>query len=204
MAVAIRRTQAERRATTRAALLDATIECLVEYGYAGVTTTLIAQRAGVTRGAQAHHFATKADLVTEAVRHLAHKLADEYVAAMSSRAKRTDRILGDMLERLWDIHRTPFFAAVMELWLAARTDPDLKRQFVDLERDVVGAVRTAGAAVLPEVADRPETRRLLTTTMATVRGIAVQAFVDTPESVDKQWQIAKRHLLQLWSAELQA
>lgn len=65
------RTQEERSAATRAALLDATVACLVDYGYASLTTTRVVERAGVSRGAQVHHFPTKAQLVTEAVRHLA-------------------------------------------------------------------------------------------------------------------------------------
>ena len=55
----VRRTQEERSAATRAKLLDATIDCLIELGYAGTTTTLIAERAGVSRGAQLHHFPSK-------------------------------------------------------------------------------------------------------------------------------------------------
>src|SRR5437764_3220914 len=68
-----RRTQAQRSASTRAALLDATITSLVEVGYANTTTTGIAERAGVSRGAQMHHFPTKADLVASAIEHLADK-----------------------------------------------------------------------------------------------------------------------------------
>ncbi|MGA8126368.1 MAG: helix-turn-helix domain-containing protein, partial [Mycobacterium sp.] len=57
----VRRTQAERSAAMRTRLLDATIECLVSYGYAGTTTPRVAERAGVTRGAQIHHFRSKED-----------------------------------------------------------------------------------------------------------------------------------------------
>ena len=75
-----RRTQAERRAATRAALLDATIAGLVEHGYARLTTSQIVDSAGVTRGAQAHYFSTKAELVAEALTHLAHKIGDDLTA----------------------------------------------------------------------------------------------------------------------------
>src|SRR5882672_9007518 len=76
-AVARRRTQEERSATTRALLLDATLECLTELGYARTTTTEIAERGGVSRGAQLHHFPTKAELVTEAVEHLFERRNEE-------------------------------------------------------------------------------------------------------------------------------
>src|SRR5437899_5969622 len=73
----VRRTQEERSAATRAKLLDATIACLVDLEYSATTTTVIAERAGVSRGAQLHHFPTKADLVAAAVAHLSHRIGEE-------------------------------------------------------------------------------------------------------------------------------
>src|ERR1041385_7510766 len=64
------RTQAESSEHTRELLLDATIECLVELGYARTTVQEICQRAGLSRGAQQHHFTTKAELMTSALEHL--------------------------------------------------------------------------------------------------------------------------------------
>src|SRR5687767_4439256 len=72
-----RRSQEERSAATRERLLDATVECLVDLGYAKTTTTEVVRRAGVSRGAQVHHFPTKADLVQNAVVHLASKRREE-------------------------------------------------------------------------------------------------------------------------------
>src|SRR3954470_11711865 len=116
-----RRTQEERSATTRAALLDATIDCLAEYGYANLTTTRVVERAGVSRGAQVHHFPTKAQLVAEAVGHLARRMSDELVrelASLPSGARRLDTAL----DRLWQVHSGPLYQAALELWVAARTD----------------------------------------------------------------------------------
>jgi len=69
-----RQTNEARSARTRGKVLDATIDCLLELGYANTTTTLISERAGVSRGAQLHHFPTKAELVAAAVEHLATRL----------------------------------------------------------------------------------------------------------------------------------
>lgn len=193
-----RRTQAERRAATRAALLDATIECLVEYGYSNVTTSQIAQRAGVTRGAQAHHFATKAELVTEAVRHLTERLAAEYLAGLNTRRRSVERILDDIFERVWQIHTGPLFAAAMEVWIAARTDADLQAHLVKLEADVLHTITAAGVKSLPEVAVQPVTAKLLTNSLATVRGLAMLTFFHDRADVDRQWQFAKRQLLDTW------
>src|SRR3954465_7918836 len=116
-----RRTQAERTASTRAALLDATIDCLVEDGYAGTTTTRVVERAGVSRGAQVHHFPTKAELVAEAVRHLARRRAEETKAEIGRISLNDPDQLKAVLDLLWGLHNGPLYAASVELFVAART-----------------------------------------------------------------------------------
>jgi AcrR family transcriptional regulator len=57
-----RRTQADRTAATRAALVDAARRLFAEGGFAGVGTEAIVAAAGVSRGALYHHFADKTEL----------------------------------------------------------------------------------------------------------------------------------------------
>src|SRR5438128_11275157 len=67
----------ERSRATRRALLDAAVECLAELGWSGSTIAVVAQRAGVSRGAAQHHFPTREDLYTAAIRHVAElRIAD--------------------------------------------------------------------------------------------------------------------------------
>src|SRR5436190_7809532 len=82
--VPVRRSNAERSAATQARLLDATIECLVERGWAGTSTTEIVRRAGVSRGAQVHHYPTKEDLVLAAVEHLVDRRTREFQATFAA------------------------------------------------------------------------------------------------------------------------
>src|SRR3954470_11975957 len=82
-AAASRRTNAERSAATQVRLLDATIECLVERGWHGTSTTEIVRRAGVSRGAQVHHYPTKEDLVLAAVQHLVERRTREFEATFT-------------------------------------------------------------------------------------------------------------------------
>ena len=120
-AMARRRTQAERSAATQARLLDAALECLVELGYAGTTTTVVAERAGVSRGAQLHHFPTRAALVAAAVEHLYARLTDAYQAGFARRPRGADRLRA-AIDLLWSMFTEPRYAAVLELFTAARTD----------------------------------------------------------------------------------
>lgn len=125
IAVARRRTQEERSATTRGRLLDATVECLAELGYARTTTTEIAERGGVSRGAQLHHFPTKAELVTEAVGHLFDRRDQEFRDAFA-RLPDDARRGSTAVDLLWSMVEGPTFHAWLELVVAARTDVQLE------------------------------------------------------------------------------
>ena len=65
--------QAERRRITRGKLLDATIDSLIDRGYARTTTVEVGERTGLSRGTQLHHFPSKADLLVAAIEHLAEQ-----------------------------------------------------------------------------------------------------------------------------------
>ena len=134
------RTQEERSAATRAALLDSTIDCLIAYGYAGTTTTRVAEHAGVSRGAQMHHFQRKAPLVVAALLHLAERRRDELLQrAVEEPAADPAKAL----DLLWTTFSGPLFTAALELWMAARTDPELREALLPVEREIGRGARKA-------------------------------------------------------------
>lgn len=120
----VRRTQAERSASTRGRLLDATLACLCDLGYARTTTPEIARRAGLSRGAQLHHFPTKAELVTNAVEHLFERRHQEFREALARVPAGADRYAA-AIDILWSMVSGPTFHAWLELAVAARSDPEL-------------------------------------------------------------------------------
>ena len=134
----VRRTQAERTATTRGALLDATVECLVERGYRRVTTTEVAHRAGVSPGALLHHFPTKADLLCAAVGHLFDQRNEEFRKTMADLEPGADRA-DAAIDLLWSSFSGPTFVAWLELWVGARTDPEIAAAVVRLDREFVAS-----------------------------------------------------------------
>jgi AcrR family transcriptional regulator len=192
-----RRTQAERRASTRAALLDATIDALVEHGYANVTSAQIVQRAGVTRGAQAHYFSTKAELVVEALRHLTDKLiADIHARPIKAGGTEQERYAA-MLDRLWQLHHEPVFIAALELWVAARTDLELRANLTRFAREFTATTAALGVEMLPEMSAHPDFRARMELAMSSMRGLAMHQAVDTPRNITRAWSLVRAQLLSL-------
>jgi len=202
----IRRTQEERTAATRRALLDATIDCLVEYGYHGTTTTRVVERAGVSRGAQVHHFPTKNDLVLAAVEHLARKRAAQFIEQDLERLKASGDGLGEALDRVWAVYQGPLFEASMELWIAARTDPDLREHVASLERTVTAGILEVGRALLGDRVDDPEVRGDIYLMLESIRGLRMLQFVHptTPERAQERWLRTKTRLLMIAERHLEA
>jgi AcrR family transcriptional regulator len=150
-AAAPRRTQAERSAATRAKLLDAALECLAELGYAGTTTTVVAERAGVSRGAQLHHFPARAALVAAAVEHLYARLTAAYQAGFARLPRGADRLRA-ALDLLWSMFSEPRYGAVLELFTAARTDPELRAHLRPIAERHQANVERLARAYFPHAA----------------------------------------------------
>ncbi len=182
-----RRTQAERSAAMRTRLLDATVECLVTYGYSGTTTQKVAEIAGVTRGAQVHHFRSKEDLVAAAVEHLAEQRVQAAIRDLGRAADNPDPV-SMMLDYLWESHQGPIFVATLELWVAARTDRVLAAHIERVEPIVTGALISALAQLIPSRAAQKDLRDLAFTAMDALRGILLSSFVDQDrERARKRW-----------------
>ncbi|OZD26053.1 TetR family transcriptional regulator [Rhodococcus sp. 06-156-3b] len=181
-----RRTQAERTAGTQAKLLDAAIECLVELGFARTSTQEIARRAGVSRGAQLHHFPTKEALVTAAVGHLVDKRLAEILAA------KPDPERG--VEVLSEAFSGPLFYAALELWVAARTDAALHEAMLPLERKVSEALM-GGASIVMGSRMSTESIEL---SIELARGLAVSALF---RSLDADAALRSR-LLPAWEQKV--
>jgi len=169
------RTQAERTAGTREALFAATIDCLVEVGYANTTTREVAQRAGVSRGAQTHHFPTKTDLVLGAIEHLFGQQAMRYRAAFADLPP-AERTLERAVGLLWEIVSGPTYPAVLEVTVAARTDPALRvvvhGMATVLEQTVVGLL----TELFPGFADDKLARTIIDLGFTMVQGAAVSSY----------------------------
>lgn len=181
----------------RTRLLDAAVDCLVEYGYGGTTTPRIAARAGVTRGAQVHHFPTKTDLVVAAINHLANKRIEATIRKIDSVSASEDPAR-EILEVLWDVHQGPVSIATVELWVAARTDRLLASEMRRLEEVVTSALVVEISQYLPDEVSRSEFLSFAFTAMDSIRGILVASFVDKDGvEAKRRWGRTAANLLPL-------
>jgi AcrR family transcriptional regulator len=191
-----RRTQAERRAATVTALLDATLEELAEVGYSSLTTSSVVARAGVTRGAQAHYFATKAELVVAALRHLTDRLTGEMMTAAGKRATGERAQYEQILNHLFEVNAGPASTALLELFVASRTDPELAEHLHRFDREVSVRLAETAQAVGPEFVRRPDATSLLVTAIATIRGLWLLRAVTSERHIRRQWPKARAQLLE--------
>ena len=195
-----RRTQAERRESTRTALLDAAVECLIDEGYAAVTTRGVAERAGVSQGAQQHHFDGRVDMVVQAVGHLSQRLAEQSREQIRTGQRDERRRMQTLLDRMWDIHTGPAFQTAADLWAAARTDLELREPIENLGRDLDRQLAQLIAEVLPTLANTDSGRTLIDVAMATSRGLALRRLPGLEATVDRRWRAAKSLLMETFDA----
>jgi AcrR family transcriptional regulator len=177
--------QEERTRAMRQRLLEATLQCLVERGWSGTSTTLVSERAGVSRGAQLHHFPTKNALVIAAVEHIATVRRDELGEAAAA-LPRGERRTREVLELLGEHFTADVFAAALERWVAARTDPQLLAALEPLERQTGRETHRLTVEMLDVDESRPGARELVQATLDLIRGLGLANTISDDRGRRKQ------------------
>ncbi|MEH0419603.1 TetR/AcrR family transcriptional regulator [Streptomyces sp. B21-083] len=159
----------DRSRATRQRLLEAAVACLAEHGWAGSTVSVVAERAGVSRGAAQHHFPTREDLFTAAV---------EYVAEERSTALRTlfpegaaDRRA--VVAALVDLYTGPLFRAALHLWVAASNEEQLRPRVTELEARVGRETHRIAVELLGADESRPGVRETVQGLLDMSRGLGL-------------------------------
>lgn len=192
--VASRRTQAERRESTRATILDATVEALTDLGLARTTTSEIAARAGTSQGSIFRYWATKGELLADAAGHVFDRLRHEYGEQLSARlvddAARGDDGRDDpvatAIELLWSTFQQPDLTAVLELYTAARTDDDLATALREIQPQHRRNLHALAAALLPDLAPLPFFADVVDVVIAAVQGATTSLAASPRPDVDRE------------------
>lgn len=174
----------DRSRVTRQRLLESAVACLAAHGWAGSTVTVVAEHAGVSRGAAQHHFPTREDLFTGAV---------EYVAEERSAALRALPVQGRtaVIAALVDLYTGPLFRAALQLWVAASNEAQLRPRVTELEGRVGRETHRIAVRLLDADETRPGVRETVQGLLDMARGLGLANVLtddtDRRERVVAQW-----------------
>jgi AcrR family transcriptional regulator len=173
-----RPTQEQRTDAMRARLLEATLDLIAEDGWAEASTQKICKRAGVSRGAQTHHFPTKDSLLIAAVREIVARYQRDLDSIATEKTGGRWR-LEQVFDFLWD---ACFEGTLLNCWMqvmvAARTDGALRAAVRETDSAALAAMRALG--------DKCERRSgslklsaadLIELTVCLLRGMVIQSGV---------------------------
>ncbi len=180
--------------------MDATVACLAEDGYAKTTTSRVAQRAGVSRGAHLHHFQTRQALVAAAMEHLAERRGEHLLAAAETLPEGRERITQG-LDLLWAGYASPLYQAALDLWTHARTDPELRDRLAPIERRLDRETAHVSRELFADLAECDGFERLVEMATATMRGLALLETLHPGRGRNRrQWTYCRARLVELFEA----
>jgi AcrR family transcriptional regulator len=192
--VTLRAPQQDRSRVTRQRLLEAAVECLSELGWTGTTVAVVAERAGVSRGAAQHHFPTREDLFTVALDYMADvRLAEirREAASLPTGPRRTEAVV----ETLVAIYLGPLFRAASQVWVAAAADETLRAQVVPLEGKLAREAHQLALELLRVDETSPGVRESGMATLDLARGLGLADML-TDDSR------RRRRVIRRWAAML--
>ncbi|WP_067546967.1 TetR/AcrR family transcriptional regulator [Nocardia crassostreae] len=187
----------DRSRATRQRLLEATIDCLAELGWAAATVAVVAERAGVSRGAAQHHFPTREDLITAALEYMfdtrmAQSKADALALAEIAQGQaRTEAVVAGLVES----YTTTLFKAALQVWTHAAADPVLRERIVPLEARFGRISHRMAVEALGVDDSDPVAHHLVQATLDLARGLGL-ADVLTDDS------LRRKEIVQQWAATL--
>ncbi len=161
--------------------------CLAERGWAGSTVAVVAERAGVSRGAAQHHFPTREDLFTAAVEYVSEERSLALRALFPDGA--ADRRA--VVSALVDLYTGPLFRAALHLWVAASDEEQLRPRVTELEARVGRETHRIAVDLLRADESRPGVRETVQGLLDMARGLGLANLLtdDTArrERVVAQW-----------------
>jgi AcrR family transcriptional regulator len=167
--VALREPQQDRSRVTRARLLESAVSCLAELGWNGATVAVVAEHAGVSRGATQHYFPTREDLFTAALEHM----AEVRLAEIRREAARRPTATKDVVGLLVRLYTGPLFRAALPVWAAAAASDALRELVVPLEARLGREAHRAAIELLGADESAPGVREAVQATLDLVRGLGL-------------------------------
>lgn len=194
-----RRSQAARSAATRAKVIAAARDILCAQGYSGATMHAIRDATGMSLGAIQHQFPTKAKIMAAVAAEFSAYRTRIYAEAIR-RGKTPRESMENLLDANFEMVSRPEMAAVLEIHLARRNDPDLDREVAPSTRRFDRRVRLWGYSILRAagIEDDEAHMSLQLLNNAVTRGLTVE-YIRNPnhEVVERSIAIWKKQILHL-------
>ncbi|MEM6682973.1 MAG: helix-turn-helix domain-containing protein [Pseudomonadota bacterium] len=163
---------------TQHQLLEATVTCIVRFGFARVRTRDIAEEAGLSRGAIVHHFANKRQLFEKALEYVFLSRIEEFRAAIENLPTMEARAAHG-LDVYWEQLQSPYFVAVQELQMAARSNPALAAIMKPQRERFMAQWRNEAARLFPEWSSTgPMFDLVMMLTRYLMEGMALQSWFE--------------------------
>lgn len=190
----------DRSRATRQRLLEAAVACLAELGWSGSTVSVVAERAGVSRGAAQHHFPTREDLFTAAVEHVAAERSAALralppAASPAAAAGDAGEATAAVVRGVVDLYTGPLFRAALQLWVAAANEEQLRSRVAALEARVGREAHRMTVALLGADESVPGVRETVQGFLDMARGLGLATLL-TDDSARRDRVVAQwSHLL---------
>jgi AcrR family transcriptional regulator len=189
--VKVRRTHAERSATTRGKLLEAAIDCLHRYGYGATSTVLVTNTAKLSRGAMQHQFPTKVDLMLAVIEYAMAEQDKDRRLLLREYERGYTRFLAAS-EVVWRTAMTPRALALLEIEIGARSDPELAERAPPIFHAAAQRQLDSVWEVAQDMGltDRDRVDQLTLMNVATERGLTIAKLTTTdPEPFEKAFRL---------------
>lgn len=194
---ATRRTQAERTERTRKSVIEATIQTIANDGYQGATTRRIAGAAGVSLGAIAHHFPTRAELIGAALSEVSLRVADA-VTQQAEHLGDSNHLISELLDTLWSNFSGTSFRVWVRVWLAASADEDLRDTVIGADREMSDRLARAFALLTPDGQDRNQWMRRVNVALDAIRGLSLMTqYQPGTDRFGDRWEATRTELERL-------
>jgi len=165
--------QQDRSRITQDRLLKSAVEALAEHGWSATTVGLVAERAGVSRGAAQHHFPTRDVLFTAAIDRLTSERSREVEEVVRALPERGPQRTRKVLDHLFALYNGASFRASVAVWSVASTDPDLLTRVRPLEARLGRDIHTLAVSLLDVDESIPGVRATIQATLDFLRGLAL-------------------------------
>jgi AcrR family transcriptional regulator len=168
-----REPQQDRGWATRSRLLESAVSCLAELGWSGATVSVVAARAGVSRGATQHYFPTREDLFTAALEHMAEVRLAEILREAARLPASGEHRSRDVVRLLVGLYTGPLFRAALQVWAAAAASEALRALVLPLEARLGREAHKLAIGLLGADESQPGVHEAVQATLDLARGLGL-------------------------------